>query len=106
MAKRRTDQEWQTLFKQYESSQLSQRVFCERHGLSVSTFYAKRQQLQYSGLSQTGGFITAEVVEKTTRYQMTQTPVANMTLFINDAELSIPQGTPAAYIAELIGALS
>ena len=106
MAKRRTDQEWKNLFEQYESSQLSQRVFFERHGLSVSTFYAKRQQLQCSEQSQTGGFIKAEVVEKTTRYQMTQTPVANMTLFINDVELSIPQGTPAAYLAELIGALS
>ncbi|BEI22410.1 hypothetical protein KKIDH5335_07420 [Vibrio fluvialis] len=31
MAKRRTDQEWKNLFEQYESSQLSQRVFCE-HG--------------------------------------------------------------------------
>ncbi|MFH4481280.1 IS66 family insertion sequence element accessory protein TnpA [Vibrio diabolicus] len=94
------------MFEQYESSQLSQRVFCERHVLSVSTFYAKRQQLQCSGPPQTGGFIQAEVVEKKTRYQMTQTPVDNMTLFINDVELSIPQGTPAAYVAELIGALS
>ncbi|WP_445286002.1 IS66 family insertion sequence element accessory protein TnpA, partial [Vibrio sp. V04_P4A5T148] len=49
MAKRRTDQEWENLFEQYESSQLSQRVFCERHSLSLSTFYAKRQQLQCSG---------------------------------------------------------
>lgn len=106
MAKRRTDQEWQTLFQQYESSQLSQRVFCERHGLSSSSFYAKRQQLQCSGQSQTGGFIKAEVVEKTTRYQMTQTPVANMTLSINNVELSVPQGTPVRYLAELIGALS
>nr|MBD1567251.1 IS66 family insertion sequence element accessory protein TnpB [Vibrio sp. S12_S33] len=46
MAKRRTDQEWQTLFEKYQSSHLSQRVFCERNGLSLSTFYAKRQQLQ------------------------------------------------------------
>ncbi|NAW90774.1 IS66 family insertion sequence element accessory protein TnpA, partial [Vibrio sp. V24_P1S3T111] len=38
MAKRRTDQEWENLFEQYESSQLSQRVFCERHSLSLSTF--------------------------------------------------------------------
>ncbi len=107
MAKRRTDQEWKNLFEQYESSQLSQRVFCERNGLSLSTFYAKRQQLRTTAeLSNIGGFVKAEVVEKTTRYQMTQTPVANMTLFINDAELSIPQGTPASYLAELIGALS
>ncbi|MBD1566326.1 IS66 family insertion sequence element accessory protein TnpA, partial [Vibrio sp. S12_S33] len=46
MAKRRTDQEWQNLFEKYQSSHLSQRVFCERNGLSLSTFYAKRQQLQ------------------------------------------------------------
>ena len=47
----------------------------------------------------------AEVVEKTTKYQA-QIATANMTLLINDVELSIPQGTPAAYLAELIGALS
>ncbi|WP_415679761.1 IS66 family insertion sequence element accessory protein TnpA, partial [Vibrio ordalii] len=43
------DLKWQTLFEQYQSSQLSQRVFCERHSLSLSTFYAKRQQLQCFG---------------------------------------------------------
>ena len=35
-----------------------------------------------------------------------QIATTNMTLLINDVELSIPQGTPAAYLAELIGALS
>ncbi|MGY5615257.1 IS66 family insertion sequence element accessory protein TnpA, partial [Vibrio brasiliensis] len=47
MAKRRTNQEWRTLFEHYESRQLSQRLFCERNGLSLSTFYAKRQQLKH-----------------------------------------------------------
>ncbi len=50
-------------------------------------------------------FVRAEVVEKTTKYQA-QIAAANMTLLVNDVELSIPQGTPAPYIAELIGALS
>ncbi len=31
---------------------------------------------------------------------------ANMILLVNDVELSIPQGTSAAYLVELIGALS
>lgn len=106
MAKRRTDQEWQTLFEQYESSQLSQRLFCERNGLSLSTFYAKRQQLTRIEKPNTGGFVKAEIVEKITRYPVAQAPVANMRLFIDSVELSIPQGTPAAYLAELIGALS
>ncbi|MBF4232083.1 IS66 family insertion sequence element accessory protein TnpA [Vibrio anguillarum] len=106
MVKRRTNQEWQTLFEQYQSSHLSQRVFCERNELSLSTFYAKRQQLQTTESANISGFVKAEVVEKTTRYQVAQAPVANMTLSINDVELSIPQGTPVAYLAELIGVLS
>ncbi len=52
------------------------------------------------------GFVKAEVVEKTTKYQATHTAVANMTLLVKNVELSIPQGTPATYLAELIGALS
>ncbi|HDI3323157.1 TPA: IS66 family insertion sequence element accessory protein TnpB [Vibrio cholerae] len=106
MAKRRTNQEWRTLFEHYESSQLSQRLFCERNGLSLSTFYAKRQQLKHCEKPNTVGFVKAEVVEKTTKYQANHVVVANMTLLVNNVELSIPQGTPATYLAELIGALS
>lgn len=40
------------------------------------------------------------------RIKASQTPVANMTLSVNHIELSVPQGTPIAYLAELIGALA
>ncbi|WP_103261255.1 IS66 family insertion sequence element accessory protein TnpA [Vibrio anguillarum] len=90
MAKRLSHQEWHTLFDQYESSHLSQRVFCEQNGLSMSTFYTKRQQLQTTESANIGGFVKTEVIEKTTRYQVAQAPVANITLFINDVELSTP----------------
>ncbi|MEZ8154296.1 IS66 family insertion sequence element accessory protein TnpB [Vibrio splendidus] len=105
MAKRRTNLEWQALFDQYESSNITQRNFCEQHGLSLSTFFAKRCQFQTANQSESVGFVRAEIVEKTTKYQA-QIATANMTLLINDVELSIPQGTPATYLAELIGALS
>ena len=49
--------------------------------------------------------VRAEVIEKATEYQAQLAP-ANMTLLIKNVELSIPQGTPAAYLAELIGELS
>ena len=101
MPKRRTDQEWQGLFEQYQMSSLTQRAFCKKHGLSLSTFYSKQQRLQ-----QSSNFVKAQVIEKTTHFQAAQLPTPNMTLSFNDIELSIPQGTPAAYIAELIGALS
>ncbi|TOM24058.1 transposase [Vibrio parahaemolyticus] len=103
MAKRRTNQEWQMLIEQSESSSLPTLAFCKLNELNPSTFYAKRQQLNKTEVSQ--GFVKAEVVEKTTKYQA-QIAMANMTLLVNDVELSIPQGTPAAYLAELIGALS
>ncbi|MCG9641213.1 IS66 family insertion sequence element accessory protein TnpB [Vibrio sp. Isolate34] len=105
MAIRRTNQEWETLLESYEHSNITQRAFCEQHGLSLSTFFAKRRQLQSTIQSAPVGFVKAEVVEKTTKYQA-QLATANMTLLVNDVELSIPQGTPATYLAELIGALS
>lgn len=106
MKKRCTNQEWQTLIEQSESSSLPTRTFCKLNGLNTSTFYAKRQQLLCSGQSQTGGFIKAEVIEKTIRDPITHSPAANMTLVIHRVKLSFPQGTSAAYLAELIGALS
>lgn len=103
MGKRHTHQEWKTLIEQSESSSLSTLAFCKLNELNPSTFYAKRQQLKKADVSQ--GFVRAEVVEKTTKYQA-QIATANMTLLVNKVELSIPQGTPADYLAELIGALS
>ena len=103
MRKRRTNQEWQNLIAQSESSSLSTLAFCKLNELNPSTFYVKRQQLNKTDISL--GFVRAEVVEKTTKYQA-QSATANMILLVNDVELHIPQGTPAAYLAELIGALS
>jgi len=105
MAKRRSNQEWQALFEQYESSNITQRVFCEQQGLSLSTFFAKQRRLKTAIQPTSVGFVRAEVIEKTTKYQA-QIATANMTLIVNDVELAIPQGTPTAYLAELIGALS
>lgn len=52
------------------------------------------------------GFVLAEVVEKTTKYQA-QLATANMTRLVKEVELSIPQSTTlATYLAELISALS
>lgn len=61
MAKIRSGQEWKTLFERYESNQLSQLDFCERHRLSLSTFCAKRQQLKLSETSGTGAIVKRKV---------------------------------------------
>ncbi|MFA0196863.1 IS66 family insertion sequence element accessory protein TnpB [Vibrio artabrorum] len=84
--------------EQYESSNNTQRV-------SSSTFFAKRRQLQPANQSESVGFVRAEIIEKTTKYQA-QIATANMTLLINDVEQSIPQGPPVTYLVELITASS
>ncbi len=52
MGKRHTNQEWQTLIEQSESSSLSTLAFCKLNELNPSTFYAKRQQLKKADVSQ------------------------------------------------------
>ena len=49
MGKRRTNQEWQMLIEQSESSSLSTLAFCKLNELNPSKFYAKRQQLNKTG---------------------------------------------------------
>ena len=55
---------------------------------------AKRRQLHSTTQSTPVGFVRVEAVEKPTKYQG-QIASANITLLVNDMELSIPQGTPA-----------
>jgi len=46
--KRRDRSAWEQLMAQYEAGDLSQRIFCERHGLAYSTFGYWRKQLRQS----------------------------------------------------------
>ncbi len=64
MMTRRTLQEWKTLLALYENSQLTQRVFCEKHGLGLSMFYSKRQQYQMTTPSNISAFVKAENCRK------------------------------------------
>lgn len=45
---RRDHSAWEQLMAQYETSNISQRVFCEQHGIAYSTFGYWRKQLRQS----------------------------------------------------------
>ncbi len=60
--------------------------------------FAKQRQLQKADQSESVAFVRAKIIGKTTKYQA-QIATANMTLLVNDVDLSISQGTPAAYLA-------
>ncbi|HHY0446323.1 TPA: IS66 family insertion sequence element accessory protein TnpA [Vibrio parahaemolyticus] len=105
MRKKRTEQELRTLLKQYQTSGLTQRAFCEQQSISLSTFLAKRQQYSQVCADDFPGFIQAQVTQTTQLEVMAETP-SEMTLLVNGRKLRLPSGTPASYVAELIGALS
>ncbi|PFG58049.1 hypothetical protein ATG66_0573 [Vibrio sp. ES.051] len=62
MVKRRTDQKWQMLIEQSESSSLSKLAFCKLNDLNPSTFYAKCQQLNETVVSQ--GFLEPKLSKR------------------------------------------
>jgi hypothetical protein len=49
---RLTASQWRRLFQRQRSSGLSVAAFCQREGVAVSTFFAKRRQLEWSTSSE------------------------------------------------------
>ncbi len=50
VGKRRGQEEWQHLITQQQSSQLSQRAYCQEHGLGLSTFQYWKRKLESAGI--------------------------------------------------------
>ena len=48
--KRRDREEWQRLITQQQSSHLSQKAYCQEHGLGLSTFQYWKRKLRTAGL--------------------------------------------------------
>lgn len=105
MTSRRSNQEWRNVPQQCEESSLTIKEFCRQNNLAISAFYTKRQQLSVFSEQQGSSFVHAQITEHKIQYHVTTPPVANMALNIGDMALSIPQGTPAIYLADLIEAL-
>ena len=51
ISKRRGQEEWQHLITQQQSSQLSQKAYCQERGLGLSTFQYWKRKLTTTGLS-------------------------------------------------------
>jgi hypothetical protein len=49
-SKRRSQDEWQHLITEQQSSQLSQKAYCQEHGLVLSTFQYWKRKLVSVGL--------------------------------------------------------
>ncbi len=105
MAKiRRKRAQWAKLMAEYEASGMNHKEFCDQHKLQINTFKSWRCSLNKKR-------INPDESSEIKMVQVCAEPApANKSLlrfcFPNGLELKIDVGTPPAYVASLIQALS
>jgi hypothetical protein len=90
----RSQDQWQTIFKDQVSSGSTIVDFCRQHQIPTATFYAYRKKL---GVSQ-GPFVQAKIAQQV---EVFSTPVP-ICLNIGTVSLSLPSTTSASYLAQLL----
>jgi hypothetical protein len=101
---RRNRAQWAELMAQYESGSLSHEEFCDRHELAINTFKSWRYLLNKKK-SKPARSSEIKMVQVCTESSPAYKPLLRF-CFPNGLELKIDVGTPAAYVASLIQALS
>ena len=88
MKNQRTNQEWQTLIRQYHSSGLSARAWCEKNSIPANTFYYHMRKLRENTSRGTG------VLSKPVKELQEIVP-----LRISDAPLAVPASETGIHTA-------
>ncbi len=100
--KRRSQQEWQSIFQQYKDSGLNVQAFCEQQDLCSKTFYAHRRRLlSQKAKSEKSTFIK---VQKTSPL----TPPQNNACILHyqNCKIHLCTDVDANWIAKIMKALS
>jgi len=96
----RSQEQWQTIIEDQQTSGLTIIDYCRQQQLSPSSFYAVKKKL---GLT-SGNFVRAKItqqVELTEAQERGET----ITLTIGKANVSLPSTTSATYLSQLLRAL-
>ena len=88
MKNQRTNQEWQTLIRQYHSSGLSARAWCEKNSIPANTFYYHMRKLRKTTSRGT------DVLSKPAKELQEIVP-----LRISDAPLAVPASETGSHTA-------
>ena len=91
----RSQEQWQSIIKDQQSSSLTIIDYCRQHKLSLTSFYAHRKKLD---LTQSG-FICAKVTQQV-EFETRQPE--NINLCVGNATLTFPNSIPASYLAQLL----
>ena len=101
---RKTNSEWQAIFKQQKDSNLNIDAFCQKHKLATSSFYKYRKLL-----AKESHFIQARVVSDPVDAKQGVDLLDNQsgfTLELPVGRLSLPASTSATYLIQLIRGIS
>ena len=94
----RTREQWRALIAEFEQSALSQKDFCEPHGINPAYFSQRRLELQRDTEDNDTGFALA----------VPQSPATQQTLQlrIGQTELVLPLSVSPRWVAQLVKELS
>ena len=93
----RSQEQWQTLIDDQQTSGLTIIDYCQQQELSISSFYAVKKKLSLTS----GNFVRAKITQQVELIE----EKALITLSIGKANVSLPSTTSATYLSQLLRAL-
>ncbi len=90
----RSQEQWQIIIENQQTSGLSIIDYCQQQQLTTSSFYAVRKKL---GLS-SGNFVRAKITQQVEFVE----EQAVITIALDKANVSLPGSTPALYLSQLL----
>jgi len=90
----RSQEQWQTIIEDQQSSGLTIIDYCQQHQLTISSFYAVRKKL--SLLS--GNFVRAKITQQVELIE----EKTFITVTVGKANVSLPASTPVTYLSLLL----
>jgi len=100
---RKTQNDWQAIFKQQKESGLTIKVFCKQNKIASSSFYKYKQLI----LPQSD-FVQAKVIRHTNTIEQKVefASASSITLETSAGSLSLPKSTTPAFLIQLVRGLS
>jgi len=93
----RSQEQWQTLIDDQQTSDLTIIDYCQQQQLSTSSFYAAKKKL---GLT-SGNFVRAKITQQVEILEVQ----GSITLTMGKANVCLPSTTSAIYLSQLLRAL-
>jgi len=91
----RSQEQWQSIIEDQQSSGLTIIDYCRQHKLSLTSFYASRKKLNLT----TTHFIRAKVTQQ---IELETRSDENISLSVGNATLSLPSSTSASSLAQIL----